>query len=494
MPKYVLAIDQGTTGTTALILDRKLAVKGKRNVEFRQIFPRPGWVEHDLDDIWSSTLKAVAGALREAGIKGTQLEAIGITNQRETTLLWDRRTGKPIHAAIVWQDRRTAEACDALRAAGKEPWVREKTGLVLDAYFSATKVRWMLDNVKGAEARADRGDLAFGTVDSALLWKLTGGAVHATDVTNASRTLLMDLARREWDDELCQLFGVPRAVLPEIRPSAGLFGTVKGVRGLPDGLPIAGIAGDQQAALVGQACFSEGDAKCTYGTGAFLLMNAGSKPATSRHGLLGTVAWQIGDTVAYALEGSAFIAGAVVQWLRDGLGLFSKSTDVEALAREVPDSGGVAFVPALVGLGAPHWRQDARGLISGINRGTTRAHLARAALEGVAFGIYDLAQAMAQDIGKPMPMFRVDGGASTNDLLMQFQADLLQTPIERPRMVETTALGAAFLAGLGTGVWAGIDELSKAWRAGKQFRPRMNPQDRDEHLARWRKAIQRASL
>jgi len=494
MPKYVLAIDQGTTGTTALVLDQRLAVKGKRNFEFRQIFPRPGWVEHDLDDIWTSALKAVAAALREAGVKGTQLEAIGITNQRETTLLWDRRSGRPIHNAIVWQDRRTADACNALRAEGKEPWVRQKTGLVLDAYFSATKLRWMLDNVKGARQRADGGELAFGTIDSALLWKLTGGAVHATDVTNASRTLLMDLSRRQWDDELCQLFAIPRAVLPEIRPSAGILGTVKGVRGLPDGLPIAGIAGDQQAALVGQACFAEGDAKCTYGTGAFLLMNAGSKPATSRHGLLGTVAWQVGDEVAYALEGSAFIAGAVVQWLRDGLGLFGKSKDIEALAKQVPDSGGVAFVPALAGLGAPHWRQDARGLISGIDRGITKAHLARAALEGVAFEIYDLAQAMAQDIGKPMPMFRVDGGASTNDLLMQFQADLLQTPIERPRMVETTALGAAFLAGLGTGVWAGIKELSKAWRAGKQFRPRMSPHQRDEHLARWRKAIERACL
>jgi glycerol kinase len=494
MPKYVLAIDQGTTGTTALVLDQRLAVKGKRNFEFRQIFPRPGWVEHDLDDIWTSTLKSVAGALREAGVKGTQLEAIGITNQRETTLLWERRNGRPIHNAIVWQDRRTADACNALRAAGKEPWVREKTGLVLDAYFSATKLRWLLDNVKGARERAERGELAFGTVDSALLWKLTGGAVHATDVTNASRTLLMDLARRQWDDELCQLFGVPRGVLPEIRPSAGVLGTVKGVRGLPDGLPIAGIAGDQQAALVGQACFSEGDAKCTYGTGAFLLMNAGPTPATSRHGLLGTVAWQVGDEVAYALEGSAFVAGAVVQWLRDGLGLFGKSKDVEALAKQVPDSGGVAFVPALAGLGAPHWRQDARGIISGIDRGTTKAHLARAALEGVAFEIYDLAQAMSQDIGKPMPMFRVDGGASTNDLLMQFQADLLQTPIERPRMVETTALGAAFLAGLGTGVWAGIKELSKAWRAGKKFQPRMPARERDEHLARWRKAIQRACL
>jgi glycerol kinase len=494
MAKYVLAIDQGTTGTTALILDQRLSVKGKRNVEFRQIFPKPGWVEHDLEDIWTSTQKAISGALREAAVKAAQLEAIGITNQRETTLLWDRRTGRPIHNAIVWQDRRTADTCNALRAAGKEPWVREKTGLVLDAYFSATKVGWMLDHVKGARVRAERGELAFGTVDSALLWRLTGSAVHATDVTNASRTLLMDLSRRQWDDELCQLFGVPRAVLPEIRPSAGVFGTIKGVRGLPDGLPVAGIAGDQQAALVGQACFAEGEAKCTYGTGAFLLMNAGSKPVTSRHGLLATVAWQVGGEVAYALEGSAFIAGAVVQWLRDGLGLFATSKDVEALARKVPDSGGVAFVPALAGLGAPHWRQDARGMISGIDRGTTEAHIARAALEGIAFEIYDLAQAMSQDIGKPMPMFRVDGGASTNDLLMQFQADLLQTPIERPRMVETTALGAAFLAGLGIGVWAGIKDLSKAWRAGKHFRPRMTPQDRDEHLARWRKAIDRACL
>ncbi|HWE24865.1 MAG TPA: glycerol kinase GlpK [Myxococcales bacterium] len=494
MAKYVLAIDQGTTGTTALVLDQRLAVKGKRNFEFRQIFPRPGWVEHDLDDIWTSTLKAVAAALRDAGVKGTQLEAIGITNQRETTLLWERRNGRPVHNAIVWQDRRTADACNALRAAGKEPWVREKTGLVLDAYFSATKLRWLLDNVKGARVRAERDELAFGTIDSALLWKLTGGAVHATDVTNASRTLLMDLSRRQWDDELCQLFDVPRGLLPQIRPSAGVFGRVKGVRGLPDGLPIAGIAGDQQAALVGQVCFSEGDAKCTYGTGAFLLMNAGNRPVSSRHGLLGTVAWQVGDEVAYALEGSAFIAGALVQWLRDGLGLFPRSKDVEALAKRVPDSGGVAFVPALAGLGAPHWRQDARGLVSGIDRGTTRAHLARAALEGIAFEIYDLAQAMSQDIGKPMPMFRVDGGASTNDLLMQFQADLLQTPIERPRMVETTALGAAFLAGLGTGVWPGMKELAKAWRAGKQFRPRMKPEERDEHLARWRKAIERACL
>jgi glycerol kinase len=492
MARYVLAIDQGTTGTTALILDQRLSVKSKVNFEFRQIFPKSGWVEHDFEDIWTSTQKAIAAALREASIKGSELQAIGITNQRETTLLWERRTGRPLHNAIVWQDRRTADACNKLKAEGKEPFIHERTGLVLDSYFSATKVRWLLDRVKGSEARARRGELCFGTIDSALLWKLTSGAVHATDVTNASRTLLMDLEKRAWDDELCALFGVPKELLPEIRPSAGVFGTTKGVRGLPDGIPIAGIAGDQQAAMVGQACFSPGEAKCTYGTGAFLLMNAGPTKATSKHGLLGTVAWQIGDEVAYALEGSAFIAGAVVQWLRDGLGIFQNSSDIEALAKTVPDSGGVAFVPALAGLGAPHWRQEARGLICGIERGTTKAHLARAALEGVAFEIYDLAQAMAQDIGKPMPMFRVDGGASANNLLMQFQADLLQTPIERPRMIETTALGAAFLAGLGTGVWAGTKELKSSWRAGKQFQPKMKPEGRDAHLARWRKAVERA--
>jgi glycerol kinase len=492
MARYVLAIDEGTTGSTALILDQRLSVKGKANVEFRQIFPKPGWVEHDLDDIWTATLKAIAAAMRQASAKAADLKAIGITNQRETTLLWSRRSGRPIHNAIVWQDRRTAEMCNELKALGKEPWIREKTGLVLDAYFSGTKLRWLLDHVKGARARAESGELCFGTIDSALLWKLTGGAVHATDVTNASRTLLMDLEKRAWDDELCALFGVPKAVLPEIRPSAGEFGRTKGVHGLPDGIPIAGIAGDQQSAMVGQACFAEGEAKCTYGTGAFLLMNAGPRKVTSKHGLLGTVAWQIGDQVAYALEGSAFIAGAVVQWLRDGLGLFRKSGEVEALAKSVRDSGGVTFVPALAGLGAPHWRQEARGLISGIDRGVTKAHIARAALEGVAFEIYDLAQAMAQDIGKPMPMFRVDGGASANDLLMQFQSDLLQTPIERPRMIETTALGAAFLAGLGTGMWAGLKELQSAWRPGKQFRPKMSSDVREAHLARWKSAVQRA--
>jgi glycerol kinase len=492
MARYLLAIDQGTTSTRALVLDARLNVKGSAGHEFEQLFPKPGWVEHDLEEIWATTQKAIKGALDKAKVKASELAGIGITNQRETTALWDRKTGRPIHKAIVWQCRRTAAMCDALKAAGKEAFIRSKTGLVLDAYFSGTKLRWLLDNVKGAREKAERGDLAFGTIDTFLLWRLTGGAAHATDVTNASRTLLMDLTSRKWDDELLQTFGVPRAVLPEIRPSAGEFGRTKGLRVLPDGIPIAGIAGDQQAALFGQACFQPGEAKCTYGTGAFLLMNAGSAPVRSQHGLLATVAWQIGDEAAYALEGSAFIAGAAVQWLRDGLELIDASSEIEALAKTVPDSGGVVFVPALAGLGAPHWRQDARGLLCGLDRGSNRGHLARAVLEGIAFQIHDLAAAMSKDIGKPMPMFRVDGGASQNDLLMQFQADLLQTPIERPKMVETTALGAAFLAGLGTGVWAGTRELQQAYRAGKRFSPKMKLEVREEHLKRWRKAVERA--
>ena len=492
MAKYLLAIDQGTTSTRALVIDARLNVKGSAGFEFKQHFPTPGWVEHDLEEIWTTTQKAIKGALEKAAVKGSEIGAIGITNQRETTALWDRKSGKPVHKAIVWQCRRTAAMCDALKAAGKESFVRGKTGLVLDAYFSGTKIRWLLDNVKGARERAEKGDLAFGTIDTFLLWRLTGGAVHATDVTNASRTLLMDLTSRKWDDELLQTFGVPRAVLPEIKPSAGEFGRTKGLKVLPDGIPIAGIAGDQQAALIGQACFSPGEAKCTYGTGAFLLMNAGPTPVRSQHGLLATVAWQIGDQAAYALEGSAFIAGAAVQWVRDGLGLIGKSSEIEAMAKAVPDSGGVVFVPALAGLGAPHWRQEARGLICGLDRGSTKHHLARAILEGIAYQIHDLAAAMSKDIGKPMPMFRVDGGASQNDLLMQFQADLLQTPIERPKMVETTALGAAFLAGLGTGVWAGTRELQQTWRAGKRFTPRMKLEVREEHLKRWRKAVERA--
>jgi len=489
MASYVMAIDQGTTSTRALLLDRRLTVRAKVNEEFRQIFPRPGWVEHDLEDIWASTLSTIRRALRQAGVKGAEIAAIGITNQRETTALWDRRTGRPLHQAIVWQDRRTSEDCARLKAEGKEPLVREKTGLVLDPYFSGTKLRWLLDHVKGAREKSDAGDVAFGTVDSFLAWRLTGGRAHVTDASNASRTLLMDLRSLSWDRELLDLFGVPRSVLPEIRGSSEVYGTTRGVKVLPDGIPVAGIAGDQQAALFGQACFAAGEAKCTYGTGAFLLQNTGSQPVKSGRGLLTTVAWKLPGEVAYALEGSSFIAGAAVQWLRDGLGLIGKASEVEELARRVKSTGEVVFVPALAGLGAPHWRPSARGLIAGIDRGTTAAHLARATLEGIAFQIHDLAEEMAAEAGKPFPVFKVDGGACQNDLLMQFQADLLGVPVERPRMVETTALGAAFLAGLAVGVWSSKDEIRKVWKVGKRFEPGMAAEERAHHLAKWLKAV-----
>jgi glycerol kinase len=392
----------------------------------------------------------------------------------------------------VWQDRRTTEDCARLKADGHEARVREKTGLVIDPYFSATKVRWVLEHVKGAREKADAGQVAFGTIDTFLVWRLTAGAAHVTDVSNASRTLLMDLRTREWDRELLDLFGVPRSVLPEIRPSSTVYGTTRGVKVLPDGIPVAGIAGDQQAALFGQACFAPGDAKCTYGTGAFLLQNTGSEPVFSSRGLLTTVAWSVGGEVSYALEGSSFIAGAAVQWLRDGLGIIKKAADVEPLAKQVKDSGGVTFVPALAGLGAPHWRPEARGVIRGIDRGTTAAHLARATLEGIAFLIHDLAEAMRAEAARPIPVFKVDGGASQNDLLMQLQADLLGVPVERPRLIETTAFGAAFLAGLATGVWKDREEIRRNWKIGKRFEPRMSPQDREGHVARWRKAVDAA--
>jgi glycerol kinase len=488
----VLAIDQGTTGTTVLVLDKRLAVRARVNQEFRQIFPKPGWVEHDLEDIWASTLSTVQRALREAGLNGRDIAAIGITNQRETTALWDRRTGRPLHHAIVWQDRRTTDACAALKAAGHEPRVREKTGLVIDPYFSATKLRWLLDNVKGAREKAEQGEAAFGTIDSFLVWRLTGGAAHVTDVSNASRTLLMDLRTRAWDHGLLDLFGVPPGVLPEIRASSEVYGTTRALKGLPDGIPVAGIAGDQQAALFGQACFQPGEAKCTYGTGAFLLQNVGPEPVMSSRGLLTTVAWTVGGETAYALEGSSFIAGAAVQWLRDGLKLIRTAPEVEALAKECKSTGDVVFVPAMAGLGAPHWRPEARGVIRGIDRGVTAAHLARATLEGIAFLIYDLAEAMRAEAGRPFPSFKVDGGASSNDLLMQFQADLLDVPVERPRLIETTAFGAAFLAGLATGVWKDREEIRKAWKVGKRFEPRMRPVEREAHLAKWRKAVQAA--
>ncbi len=489
MSSYVMAIDQGTTSTRVLVLDRRLAVRAKVGQEFRQIFPRPGWVEHDLDDVWGSTLATMQRALREAGLHGRDIAAIGITNQRETTALWDRRSGKPLANAIVWQDRRTADACARLKEEGREALVRERTGLVLDPYFSATKLRWLLDNVRGAREKAEQGYVAFGTVDSFLAWRLTGGAAHVTDVSNASRTLLMDLRALQWDAELLDLFGVPQNVLPEIRSSSEVYGTTRGLRVVPDGLPVAGIAGDQQAALFGQACFAPGEAKCTYGTGAFLLENTGPQPVASARGLLTTVAWKVGAETCYALEGSSFIAGAAVQWLRDGLGLVEKAADVEALARKVKTSGDVVFVPALAGLGAPHWRPSARGLIAGIDRGTTGAHLARATLEGIAFLIHDLAVEMQAEAGKPFPAFKVDGGACQNDLLMQFQADLLGVAVERPRMIETTAVGAAFLAGLATGFWKDREEIRKAWKVGKRFEPAMEPAERERHLAKWRRAV-----
>jgi glycerol kinase len=489
---FILAIDQGTTGSTALLVDAGGVVRGRGYREFPQIYPRPGEVEHDPEAIWTSVLGAIGEAL--AGADPKRIAAIGITNQRETTLLWDRADGKPIGNAIVWQDRRTAPFCAELKAAGHEARVRERTGLVLDPYFSATKIRWLLDNVDGLRARAASGKLAFGTVDSFLIWRLTGGQVHVTDVTNASRTLLCDLETRRFSDELCELFGVPRAVLPEVRPSAGRLGETRGVPGLPDGIPIAGVAGDQQAALYGQDCTEPGDAKCTYGTGAFLLMNVGALPKRSQRGLLATVAWTfdeaLGGATAYALEGSAFIAGALVQWLRDGLGIIGSAAEIEGLARSVPDSGGVTIVPALTGLGAPHWRAEARGLIMGLTRGTTKAHLARAALEAIALQNVDLVTAMQEDAGRAINSLRVDGGASANDLLMQLQADLLGVQIYRPEMVESTALGAAKLAALAIGLPA--PESGRETTRMRLYSPGMPAATRSDLLARWAAAVGRA--
>jgi glycerol kinase len=494
--RKLLAIDQGTTGSTAIVLTLEGETLGKATVEFPQHFPKPGWVEHDAEQIWKSVEQSVSGALDAARVAGTEIGAIGITNQRETTLLWDRQTGKPVHRAIVWQCRRTAPECERLKADGVEPLVRRKTGLVIDAYFSGTKIAWILDEVSGARARADKGELAFGTIDAFLVHRLTGGVVHATDVTNASRTLLMDLEKLAWDDEMLRLFRVPAGVLPKIVPSAGPIGTTRGVGFLPDGIPITGIAGDQQAALFGQACFGEGDAKCTYGTGAFALMNIGATPTPSTHGLITTVAWQLaggaGGPAApiYAFEGSAFIAGAAVQWLRDGLGLIKNASDIEPLARKVASSEGVVFVPALAGLGAPYWDQNARGTITGLTRGTTAAHLARATLEGIAFEVWDLLEAMTKDAGRSLAALKVDGGASKNDLLAQFQADVAQVSVVRPTEIESTGRGAAMLAGVG----AELTDLAAATRMVKldrTFEPSIDGRARSEHLARWRTAIDR---
>ena len=488
----LLAIDQGTTGTTALVMDTGGRTLGRATRELQQHFPAPGLVEHDADEIWQSVLDAVGGALAAAGIQGERVAAIGITNQRETTLVWERATGKPIHRAIVWQDRRTSPRCAELRAAGYQEQVRATTGLVLDPYFSGTKAAWILDHVEGARARAEVGELAFGTIDSFLVWRLSGDVrVHATDVTNASRTLLMSLATLDWDDAMLKLFGVPRAVLPRIVGSAEKVAATRGFPHLPDGVPIAGIAGDQQAALFGQACFGVGDAKCTYGTGAFVLANIGDKPIASRFGLLTTVAWKAGGEVAFALEGSAFIAGAAVQWLRDGLGVIKSAAEIEALARSVPSSEGVTFVPALSGLGAPYWDPEARGLICGLTRGSTAAHLARATLEGIALEVRDLLGAMAEDLGKPLGKMRVDGGAAANDLLMQFQADVADVAIERPAELESTARGAAMLAGVGAGLFGSLAEAAGMSRVDRSFKVAMSPDERDAHRGRWADAVAR---
>ncbi|MBL8919559.1 MAG: glycerol kinase GlpK [Myxococcaceae bacterium] len=489
--RFVLAVDQGTTSTRAVLLDSKLNVRGVGQQEFTQHFPKAGLVEHDLKEIWDTTEACIARALKQAKAKGTDVAAIGITNQRETTGLWTN-AGKPVHRAIVWQDRRTSELCQELKAKGEEARVRATTGLVLDPYFSGTKLKWLLDHVKDARAMAGRGELKFGTIDTWLVFKMTGGAAHVTDVSNASRTLLMNLETLAWDDAMLGLFDVPRAVLPRIAASAELYGVTRGMRSLPDGIPVSGIAGDQQAALFGQACFDPGESKCTYGTGAFLLMNVGTSPVQSKAGLLSTVAWKLGDTTTYALEGSSFIAGAAVQWLRDGLGLIKKASEVEALAKTVKSTGAVVFVPALAGLGAPHWRPDARGLFAGIDRSTTKGHLARAVLEGMALQIQDLAEAMKLDSGRAIPAFKVDGGAVRNDLLMQFQADVLGTNVVRPKNVETTALGAAFLGGLGVGFWKSFEDIRKAWKAEKVFKPKMPAEERAQHLGKWRDAVKRA--
>jgi glycerol kinase len=492
----LLAIDQGTTGSTALVMSTAGATLGRATREFPQHFPAPGLVEHDADEIWQSVVDAVRAALDAAGVDGGRIAAIGITNQRETTLVWDRATGRPIHRAIVWQDRRTSDRCAELRAGGHLARVKQTTGLVLDPYFSGTKLAWILDHVEGARARAERGALAFGTIDAFLVWRLSGGRgakpVHATDVTNASRTLLMSLRTLDWDDGMLELLRVPRAVLPAIVGSAERVAVTSGFPHLPDGVPIAGIAGDQQAALFGQACFGVGEAKCTYGTGAFVLVNTGNVPVASRFGLLTTVAWKVGSDVVFALEGSAFIAGAAVQWLRDGLGLIGSASEIEALARSVPSSDGVTFVPALAGLGAPYWDPDARGLVCGLTRGTKAAHLARAALEGIALEVADLLGAMSDDLGKPLARMRVDGGAAANDLLIQYQADVADVVIERPHELESTARGAAMLAGVGAGLFASAAESARMSKAERTFHVEMEATDRNAHRARWADAVARA--
>jgi glycerol kinase len=487
---YILALDQGTTSSRAIVFDRDGAIHSVAQKEFKQIFPKAGWVEHDALEIWASEIGVASEALERAGLRPRDIAAIGITNQRETTVVWDRATGEPVHHAIVWQDRRTAEFCEKLKKDGVGPMVQEKTGLLIDAYFSASKIRWILDHVPGARDRAATGRLAFGTIDSWLIWKLTGGKHHVTDVSNASRTMLFNIHSLAWDEELLRLFDVPRAILPEVRGSSEVCAPAA-ASGVAD-IPIAGVAGDQQAALFGQMCRQPGMSKNTYGTGCFLLQNIGSKPTLSRQRLVTTVAWKIGARTDYALEGSVFIGGAVVQWLRDGLGLIRTAADVEQLALGVPDNGGVYLVPAFAGLGAPHWDPFARGTIVGLTRGATSAHIARAALESIAFQVADLLDAMHADSGIALKELRVDGGASSDNTLMQIQADLLGVPVVRPAVTETTALGAAYLAGLAVGYWKSPEDITGQWRVDRRFDPEMAEADRRALRARWSEAVERA--
>src|SRR5580658_2170224 len=491
MPRFILAIDQGTTSSRAIIFDKSGSIHAAAQREFTQFYPQPGWVEHDANEIWSTQAGVVAEALARASVHASDIAALGITNQRETTVVWDRESGEPIAPAIVWQDRRTAEFCDQLKAQGLTDMIQRKTGLVLDAYFSATKLKWILDHVPGARHRAREGQLAFGTVDSWLAWKLTGGAVHVTDATNASRTMLYNIHKLSWDRELLEVFGIADAVLPQVKSSSEIYGQTAADL-FAARIPVAGMAGDQQAALFGQMCLRPGMLKNTYGTGAFMMLNTGEAAITSRHHLLTTIAWQLDGKTTYALEGSIFIAGAVVQWLRDGLGLIKSSAEIEALAQTVSDNGGIYLVPAFAGLGAPHWDQFARGAITGLTRGTTAGHLARAALESIAYQTADVLAAMEADSGIAIAELRVDGGATVDDLLMQFQADILCVPLVRPTIWEATALGAAYLAGLATGFWKSTDELQTQWQGQRTFQPCMD-KAKVAHLQRgWRKAVERA--
>ncbi len=490
MKQYIMSIDQGTTSTRAIIFDENSEIVSSASKEIKQIYPKPGWVEHNANEIWLSTLSVIAQSLINKDIQASQIKAIGITNQRETTVVWDKNTGLPIHNAIVWQSRQTSEICDALKADGLEPLFKSKTGLVIDAYFSGTKIKWILDNVKGAKEKAVKGELMFGTIDSWLVYKLTGNDVHVTDYTNASRTMIYNIHTLEWDKELCDILGIPLTMLPEVKQSSEIYGHTVKYHFFGETVPIAGMAGDQQAALFGQACFDKGMVKNTYGTGCFMLMNTGEKPVESNHGLLTTIAWGIDGKITYALEGSVFVAGSSIQWLRDGLQIIKSAEETEALANTLDSQEGVYLVPAFVGLGTPYWDTDVRGAIFGLTRGTSRAHFATAALQSICYQSMDVLRAMEEDCKLPIQSFKVDGGATVNNYLMQFQSDIINLPVERPVTLETTALGAAYLAGLAVGFWKNQDAIVQAWRHDKTFTPNMAEKTRDLYTSQWKKAVQ----